>query len=286
MREDMPSLTAMVVAFSRGFCGASVDRIRDPFAEQLLPFPLDRTLAIAQRVVRGRPGIERAISLATLDTLAHAALRTSEIDDAVVAAVASGIDQLVIVGAGLDARAYRLAELGGVTVFEVDHPATQKLKRAKVRAITPRAARVHHVAVDFGRDKLEDALASAGHRTERPTLWLWEGVTMYLPREAMRATLAVLSARSAVGSRLIVTYAEPEFTTLAPKLVPAMRAVFATIGEPIIGDLRPDEMHAELAREGFMVIRDTTSLEWEQLHARSEAPMVRVLERVCVAEKR
>lgn len=109
---------------------------------------------------------------------------------------------------------------------------------------------------------------------------------MYLPREAMRGTLDVIAGRSTAGSRLAVTYAEPGFSTLTPRLVPAMRRVFAAIGEPIIGDLTPSDMHAELAAFGFAVQSDTTSEQWERLYASSEAPRVRVLERVCVAEKR
>lgn len=286
MLEDVPSVTAMVVAFSRGFMGASVRNERDPHAEALLPTPFAETLRVLRGAVRGRPMLERAISLATVDTLAHTSLRTEEIDEAVARAVADGTRQLVIVGAGLDARAYRLESLRGVTVYEVDHPATQRLKKSKASRLEPVAEAIIHVAVDFARDRLEDALQTAGHDPAQKTLWIWEGVTMYLPREAMRQTLYVLSRRSAAGSRLVVTYAEPAFTTLPTRLVPAMRAVFAAVGEPIIGDLEPNEMHAELRHEGFEVLSDTGSVEWERRYARSEAPLVRVLERVCVAEKR
>lgn len=286
MREDLPSVTAMVVSFSRGFMGSSVGDARDPHAEALLPTPFAQTLRLARSVVRGRPMLERVISLVTVDTLAHASLRTEEIDRAVTRAVADGAKQMVIVGAGLDSRAYRLDALRDVTVYEVDHPATQRLKKAKAEALTPTAGTIVHVAVDFGRDRLEDALAGAGHDAAQKTLWIWEGVTMYLPREAIRQTLHVLSRRSATGSRLIVTYAEPEFSSLDSRLNPAIRAVFAAVGEPILGDLEPAAMHAELGHEGFEVLSDTGSAEWERLYARSEAPLVRVLERVCVAEKR
>lgn len=286
MREDIPSVTAMVVAFSRGLMGASVHGERDPHAEALLPAPFSQALRAARTVVRDRPLLERAISLASVDTFAHTSLRTEAIDHAVERAVAAGIRQMVLVGAGLDARAYRLESLRDVTVYEVDHPATQKLKKAKAKGIPAKSESTVHVAVDFARDRLADALDAAGHDAAQKTLWVWEGVTMYLPREAMRETLYVLSRRSAPGSRLVVTYAEPRFSTLPSRLVPAMRAVFAAVGEPLLGDLEPAAMHAELGYEGFEVLEDTSSVEWEKLYARSEAPLVRVLERVCVAEKR
>jgi methyltransferase (TIGR00027 family) len=286
MLDEVPSLTAMVVAFARGFSGAAEGAVRDPYAVKLLPRPLAAVLSGARALADGRPFVERALSLATLDTLAHASLRTGEIDAAVESAIRTGARQLVIVGAGLDARAYRLDALRMLRVFEIDHPATQRLKRAKAQKLKPRAKEIIHVAVDFARDSLAEALANAGHDPTVPTVWVWEGVTMYLPHTALAATLEVIGARSAAKSTLVVTYVEPAFSTLPASLVPLMRAVFASIGEPIIGDITPDAMHDELNQRGFVVSSDTTSREWQLDHAFGEAPLVRVLERVAVAEKR
>ncbi len=121
------------------------------------------------------------------------ALRTLAIDGALVEALKRGATQLVILGAGLDGRAFRMPELKDVRVFEVDHPATQAYKRERLAALTPTASNVAFVAVDFERDSLNDALAAAGHRAEVPTVWVWEGVIVYLTDAALRATLNVVT---------------------------------------------------------------------------------------------
>ena len=87
-----------------------------------------------------------------------------------------------MLGAGLDARAWRLAL--GVPFFEVDHPDTQRRKAQ--RAPTEGAPR--YVAVDFATTRVADALEAAGHDATVPTAWVWEGVTMYLPDVAVRDT--------------------------------------------------------------------------------------------------
>ena len=111
--------------------------------------------------------------------------RTVAIDEAVRAAASP---QVVILGAGLDGRAWRMQELRDVTVFEVDHPDSQRVKRARVSALQQVARDVRFVPVDFTRDRLDDALAAAGHDATRPTTWIWEGVVMYLELADIEAT--------------------------------------------------------------------------------------------------
>ena len=147
----------------------------------------------------------RAISFGVVD---HCELRSLAIDAVVVDALERDVPQFVILGAGLDARALRLAAASRATVFEVDHPATQRYKRARV-PVGERAARF--VAVDFERDSLNDRLAEAGHDVSRPTVWVWEGTTMYLAPEATRATIDVVARRSAPRSVLAVTNLRPRW---------------------------------------------------------------------------
>ena len=111
-----------------------------------------------------------------------------------------------ILGAGYDGRAWRMPELAGVNVFEVDHPATQSDKRSHVGELPPAIGNITFVSIDFERESLGTALDRAGHDAWSPTCWIWEGVVMYLTREAMRATLAAIARRSATGSTLIVNY--------------------------------------------------------------------------------
>jgi methyltransferase (TIGR00027 family) len=121
-------------------------------------------------------------------------------------ASAGPIDQLVILGAGFDTRAWRLDALRHATVFEVDHPATQVLKRDRAAAIPAKAQQVRFVASDFHQDDLAASLRAAGYDVSRPAFWLWEGVTLYLRPEAVAANLEALASLSAPGSHLALTY--------------------------------------------------------------------------------
>src|SRR5262249_40572317 len=144
------------------------------------------------------------------------ALRTAAIDSAVREAIAGGDTQLVILGAGYDGRAWRLPELAGVKVFEVDHPTTQGDKRTRLAELPPPTGVVSFVSIDFERESLSTVLERAGHDRSSPTCWIWEGVVMYLTRDAMRVNLAGVAGRCAPGSTLIVNYHTAHRSLLAP----------------------------------------------------------------------
>jgi methyltransferase (TIGR00027 family) len=174
--------------------------------------------------------------------------RTVAIDDA-VREVTSG--QVVILGAGLDGRAWRMPELRDAVVFEVDHPDSQRDKRARVGGLTQAAREVRFVPVDFQKDALGDALREAGHDAGRPTTWIWEGVVMYLTPDEVESTLATVAQRSAPESRLVVAYHSP---ALVSKIV----GVFLrTIGEPFRSAFTAGAMRDLLAKHGFAVVRDS-----------------------------
>ena len=175
-----------------------VPDFHDPTARVFLSEKRNRSVAEFERALRaGKRGMRIQAARVMADMMA---LRTSAIDAAVRDAVASGAKQLVILGAGYDGRAWRMPELAGVKVFEVDQPGTQTQKRARVKDLRPTAAAVEFVALNFERDSLNAALERAGHDPASPTCWIWEGVVMYLTREAMRATLKSVAERSAPGS--------------------------------------------------------------------------------------
>lgn len=273
MREGKPSFTAAGVAAARAVAGV------DPVAQGLV----DGVLSWLVRLGRSGRAPAAALNLATLGLLDHIEMRTRAIDVAVREGVASGAKQLVILGAGLDARAWRMADLARVHVFEVDHPSTQAFKRARVGGRQPTARDVQFVAVDFAHDDLGDALAGAGHDAGAPTFWIWEGVTMYLPREALRSTLAVVAERSAPRSRIAVTYATPVGTPLGPAAVRIANVAFRVMGEAIVGLLTLEDMHAELAAVGFDVIDDTPAAEWGARYGGKRRRLLLVDERLAVA---
>ena len=240
-------------------------RFSDPTALALLP---DDARARVERFRSGAAprGIRERVARAYLGRQSRIMVaRTIAIDEAVRAAASP---QVVILGAGLDGRAWRMPELADVTVFEVDHPDSQRDKRARVAALTRTAREVRFVPVDFGRDRTGDALAAAGHDPARPTTWIWEGVVMYLTRDVMHATLAGIAGRSAPGSTLIVNYHTVHRRLFA-------RLMFRLIGEPQISAWSPEEMAADLRSVGFVVREDSGMADWNNRFAQGKAKVER-----------
>jgi len=184
--------------------------------------------------------------------------RTIAIDDAIRE---RSSPQVVILGAGLDGRAWRMPELSTVDVFEVDHPASQADKRERVAALELVARYVHFVAVDFSTDDLDEVLETAGHRTTEATTWVWEGVVPYLTSDDVESTLRVLRRRSAPGSRLVVNYQVPSVTAMFGRLFARGLRLLTRQPDPLADEPRrsawkPQEMAELLQRHGFRLTRD------------------------------
>ncbi len=123
--------------------------------------------------------------------------RTRGMDDFVREEVAGGARQVVILGAGLDSRAYRMPELAATTVFEVDHPVTAAYKRERIAAVIGEPpAHVRYVEVDFAEEDLGERLAAAGYESGERSAIVWSGVAPYLAPEAVDATLAWIAAQA------------------------------------------------------------------------------------------
>src|SRR5437016_6056177 len=125
--------------------------------------------------------------------------------------------------------------LADATVIEVDHPMTQATKRAWLESSAPMARAVRFVPVDFERESFPAALEATGFDRRARTVWVWEGVVMYLSPAAMRATLGDVSGLSAPGSILAVTYIQPD-VGLGPALREVAHWLFAAVGEPLSGE--------------------------------------------------
>jgi methyltransferase (TIGR00027 family) len=269
----------MLVAYLRamGDLGlTSVPGFADSASGRLLPGPIWRVmLQWAQRLARAPDSALRRDCLAHVDGLV---LRVAFID-AVLAERA--LRQVVIVGAGLDTRAYRLEALTGARVFEVDHPDTQAFKRRMAPRLGLPLAELRYVPMDFRRDALDDALLAHGFDCAQPTLWIWEGVVMYLDAHAVDATLAALRRLSAPGSTLLLHYHERE-PQVFQRLV--RFALMALVGEPHVGLRTREEMHAALQRGGFRVLEDAGVPEQAtRVGVRADVPVHLRVSRIVVA---
>lgn len=281
MRLFRPSRTAIGVAVWRGLGAYDLpDTGHDPIAKQLVPPVYGVLLRLAERFPTVTSGVMRAAGVLSLGLSHHLPLRTRAIDEALAAEWPRGTDQLVLLGAGLDARAYRLAGLEGVDVYEVDFPSTQAYKRAATAGLVAKARAVHYVAIDFLRESLVERLLETGFDVMRPAVFVWEGVTMYLDDAAIDATLAALQTLATDGSLLAVTYQ----TTGLPIASRLAGVGFALAGEPLLHRVAPDRFAAQLAAHGFVVESDAGDRQWAKRwgYGRIALPMT---ERLALARR-
>lgn len=189
---------------------------------------------------------------------AFLAVRSRLAEDALAQAVATGVRQYVILGAGLDTFAYR-NPWPALRVFEVDHPATQAWKRQRlVEAHLPVPEGVTFVALDFATEPLPTALRAAGLRSDEPSFFSWLGVTPYLEPATVLATLAAIASFAAHGGGVVFDYNVPpaSFAPLPRAGFAALAARVAAAGEPFRGFFEPETLVAAMRAMGFHQVRD------------------------------
>ncbi|MET0425337.1 MAG: class I SAM-dependent methyltransferase [Actinoplanes sp.] len=276
--QNRASRTAEQVALFRALESArGPNRLfDDPYAARFLTGGYRLAAALARVRPVGR-GLERFIDTRwPAGPRASAVARTRLIDDLAAAALAAGATQVVLLGAGYDSRAHRLPAMAGARVFEVDHPATQAVKRRLLgdtgcerlgdtgheklgdtgheRLGATGHAGLRFVPADLLHDDLGEALTAAGFRPER-TVVIWEGVTNYLTEPAVDATLRLLAARAAPGSRIILTYVDRSVLTSDDDWPAAVRRQ----GEPWTFGFDPAELPGYLAARGLRLTLDLST---------------------------
>ncbi|MCI0142769.1 SAM-dependent methyltransferase [Arthrobacter bambusae] len=197
---------------------------------------------------------------------AEASARVTFFDSAVDRTL-PGIDQLVILGAGFDTRPYRLAPDTPVSSFEVDAARTQAVKREILDRAGIDTHKVAFVSADFEKDDWLAKLVDAGFDVGRPALFLWEGVTMYLDRNAIEDTLRKV-ASCATGSLLAFDYFTTEALESRTPYWRFGRAAATAAGEPLrfgVDRTPPSrERLAELLRSNGLALLEQRGLGREK----------------------
>jgi len=165
------------------------------------------------------------------------------------------VSQYVILGAGLDSFAYRRPDMmASLDVFEVDHPASQAWKRARVEELGIAVpARLHYLAIDFEQQTLGEGLAESVVDLSRSMFVSMLGVAQYLTKHAMLRALRDIATTAAAGSEIILQYVVPP-TTLASgeaALVATLAEGARLVGEPWISFYEPAEMQRHIWEAGF-----------------------------------
>ncbi|GAB7036813.1 MULTISPECIES: class I SAM-dependent methyltransferase [Catenuloplanes] len=269
----------------RTAAGAGVMRALEQHAERpLFDDPLAGRLLtgwtavmVANRVLRG--AFLRALDRAGPGFYGAVVCRTRAIDDACRDALAGGVRQVVIVGAGMDTRPYRMPEMSAARVWELDLPAVQAGKRAALaRVLTEPPGHVRYAPVDLTTDRLDDVLARAGAGRTLPTLVLCEAVLMYLPAAATDNLLRYAGGLPP-GSRLVLTYLPRDVRDDPRHAGWSRRLAWRTA-------LDPPEIARHLAGHGLRVRADLGADEHQRLILRPAGRHLTVFagERTAIAD--
>jgi methyltransferase (TIGR00027 family) len=271
MKEQTPSRTAERNAFARALESRRPENVRvcyDPFAKYFmgtrLAFVFNHRLLL--RVLwwisnRVRPGLGSFVIA-----------RSRYMDDYLLTCINNGLEQLVILGAGYDSRAYRFDKLKeGIKVFEVDHPATQKAKMEKLKKIFGNLpGHVTYVSIDFDREKLHKKLFENGFDRKLKTLFIWEGVTYYITAEAVDETLEFVANNSGKGSSIIFDYLPPSVVDRSDKRnrSRAVRRLTARSGEALRFGLEKETIEAFLYKREFRQVENVRSESFKRRYFR------------------
>lgn len=257
MRKNQTSMTAIGIAILRGIESEKPENERlchDPYARKFVNGALYNLIRFFDKMgysEKKGPGI-----------VGFLAARERHIDEFLKAQIQAGVEQVVILGAGLDARAYRFDELKKIRVFEVDHPASQQSKIEKVRRIFGELpAHVTYISIDFNIQTLAQRLPESGYDASRKTLFIWQGVTQYLTPDAVDSTLAFIAQYSPAGSSVIFDYMYPTLLdgTVKRGEVSNMRSRRWASGEMLVFGIPEGEVVTFLEQRGFIDVKDADS---------------------------
>jgi methyltransferase (TIGR00027 family) len=196
-------LTAWARALGRLTVGEAANG--DYLAERAL-LPYQRALNRAPKLARWL--LERGLPGA----FGYFNARTQYFDEVLLQEARAGLEQVVILGAGFDSRSLRFSEaMRTARVFEVDMPEVLALRTEHLVGDQNISASAIAVPIDFEREDLGEALRGRGYASAARTLFLWEGVTYYLPEAAVKAVLSLVASQSGPGSSILFDYVTRAF---------------------------------------------------------------------------
>lgn len=259
MRAGQPSQTAFATAYMRAIhvnLDAPPPVLDDRVAFRLLPRYMQRFIWQQKAMNSAFPRRPRVRDPGSKAMRAQIVVRARYAEDCLKDARVQGVRRYVILGAGLDTFALRQPP-AGIDVLEIDHPETQRWKRALLArcGITEPEA-LAYLPVDFERESLTDLWIGG----EQPDFISWLGTTYYLSRASVRATLEVLAERTRDGSQLVLDYWDSRPKKLDP-LLWGTRIAVALQGEPILSLLEPPQMEKLAQAAGWRVVENASAAD-------------------------
>jgi methyltransferase (TIGR00027 family) len=233
----------------------------DPVAKELVGTPIRFLMRFASM---------RKFTIKQTDAIAPGIFgaqicRTRYVDDAVQTALSQGVGQLLILGAGLDSRPYRLPGIEHVRVFEVDLLSVQNEKKKRLQKFFGRLPEyVTFIPIDFDIQRLEDVFASTAFDPSQQAVFIWEGVTQYITEEAVSRTLAFVG-NSAPGSTLVFTYVLKSIIERRSDIPGADKLMDAVSKEsPWLFGLEPSNIQVFLKPFGLSLIADVGNADYQE----------------------
>ena len=287
MKDKRASFTAQIMALYRAMESGRPAGFQRLFTDEYAALFLTGRLKLAAWLA-GFPAGERWLygymQRRIPGALTSGVARTRYIDDLLEARLRQGVNRVILLGAGFDTRAFRLAAMRGAQILEVDHPDTAVLKQKFLRkGLSELPADVSYLSIDFNWRSLGDGELDLS----QPAVIIWEGVTNYLQREAVDEVMR-LAGRFPPGSAIIFTY-------IHRRVLEEPAAYFG--GERLIADLErieekwtcgflPEEMQGYLQAFGLRLIEDKGAAEYRQLYMPERTVLLKGYEfyRVAVAE--
>lgn len=280
MKENQASFSAMMTAYIRAYHSMyDTPKIFDDFlAYYLIP---QEVRALIEQGLRREKQIsdtehtvlpsDQTTTFASLTKTTNILSRARYTEDALEELVRQGVKQYVILGAGMDTFAFRRPELMDcLEVFEVDHPATQNFKLLRLAELGwKHSAHLHFVPVDFTKENLATALTrSSAYDPNIKSFFSWLGVTMYLTREDVFATLRSITDIAPEGSAVIFDYLDSDAFTPG-KLSPGMQKkqeIFRKLGEKMITGFNPSTLDKDIAGLGLSLHENLSPEDIEKLY--------------------
>jgi methyltransferase (TIGR00027 family) len=219
----------------------------------------EKTKAMSEYYERLFPGLANSIRA-----------RVRYFDDFVKNSIDEGFEQLVILGAGYDTRAYRIEGLKGkIKVFEVDHPDMQYVKIEKIKGIFGfLPGHVTYVPVDFEIDNFGKRLIEQGYNRSHKTFFILEGLVMYIPPEVVDETLSFIAENSEKGSAILFDYYPESIIDGTCELEVGKNIMDYTKqqGEPLKFGIKEGTVEAFLGARGFSQIKNVTSEDYKKMY--------------------
>jgi methyltransferase (TIGR00027 family) len=296
MEENRASITALVTAYCRAYHAThDSPKIFDDFlADRMFSkeehIAFDRNLAdmlplINPALAATQP--DQATALACVMQTHHCPItlsRSRYTEDCLEQTVAQGIQQVVLLGAGLDTFAFRRPDLANrLQVFEVDHPATQAMKHERLAMLNMQTpAQLHFIPINFNTENLADVLKRSTYDLHKPGFFSWLGVTYYLSRQVVFETLRTIAGLAPSGSTIVFDYMDREafIPEKAAKRIQLMQAIARQVGEPMQAGFDPLELGNELKNLGFSLAENLTPADIETRFFQGRADAYHAFEHV------